>query len=522
MAYSYRPVDRSQRFLLPPDICDWLPEGHLVWLVLDVVDRLDTSGLHRRHPNVGVGRRAYDPDMLLGLLIYSYCMGVRSSRQVERLCHVDVAYRVICANDIPDHSTIARFGQDHDAAAKKLFVDVLAVCASAGLARVGVVAVDGTKMAGNASMRVNRGRGEIEAEVAAMFAQADLVDEQEDRSLGSSRGDELPEGLSDRGSRRARLDAALAVLESQEAVRRAEEETAVAARKAAADEAAARGEAPAGRPVRGDELRRAEAALERAWARLLARRVELEARAAAQGRSPSGPPLGKGAHIYRYEQRLERAKQKAAAGQDCGQVERRGEQKVNLTDPDSRIMKTADGWLQGYNAQAAVSADGLILAAEVTSDQNDLRQCRPMMAATVDNLGAARVTESVGTVLFDAGYLSESNITAPGPQRLIATTKGRKLRQAAKDSGYRHGDPPKDATPIEVMEHQLLSEPGVRLYGMRQHIVEPVFGHAKHNRGFFRFTRRGLAAVDAEWKLIAATHNLLKLHHHGGYPLAAT
>ena len=226
MAFSYLPVDRDQQFLLPPDMRDWLPPGHLVWFVLDVVARVDTSALHERHPRDGVGRRAYDPDMLLALLIYAYCGGVRSSRQIERLCEVDVAFRVICANHVPDHTTIARFRQDHQDDAVRLFTDVLALCAAAGLATVGRVAVDGTKMAANASLKANRTRHQLEAEVAAMFAEAADTDAGEDALFGDARGDELPEDLVDPRRRKARLDAALAEVAQAEAARQAEEQRA--------------------------------------------------------------------------------------------------------------------------------------------------------------------------------------------------------------------------------------------------------------------------------------------------------
>ena len=156
MARDYLRVDRDQPFLLPPSMRDWLPEDHLAWFVLDVVDRLDTSALHARHPRGGVGRRAYDPDMLLALLLYAYCMGVRSSRQIERLCVVDVAFRVLAAGHRPDHTTIARFRQGHEDIAVQLFVDVLMLCAEAGLVRLGVVAIDGTKVEADASMKANR------------------------------------------------------------------------------------------------------------------------------------------------------------------------------------------------------------------------------------------------------------------------------------------------------------------------------------------------------------------------------
>jgi transposase len=521
MARSYRPVDRAQRFLLPPDMQEWLPEDHLVWLVIEVVDRVDTTVLHRRHPLEGVGRRAYDPDMLLTLLIYSYCVGVRSSRQIERLCETDVAYRVICASDSPDHTTIARFRQAHTAVAQQLFVEVLAVCAQAGLAKVGVVAVDGTKMAADASMNANRNRAQIEAEVADMFAQAETVDDDEDRLFGDRRGDELPAELGRRDTRAAHLDTALAVVKADEARRRADQEAARHAQEqaaqAAAAAAAAEGRLPPGRPTHSQEVVRAEAKLEKTKQAAAERRAQVEARAAAEGRRPTGPPPGKGHRVAKYEARLAQAQQRAAERQrqaEAAAADPTGEVKVNVTDPDSRIMKSPKGWVQGYNAQAAVTQDGLIVAAVATQDHNDLAQCVPMMQTTTANLAAAHITETVGVVLFDAGYCSDANLTAAGPDRLIATTKSWKLRRDAKRFGFIDGDPPPDITATQAMEHRLRTQEGARLYGLRQHTVEPVFGDTKHNRGITRFARRGLRAVDAEWKLIATTHNLLKLHRH--------
>ncbi len=218
MAFSYIRADRDQMFLMPADMREWLPEGHLAWFVVDVVERLDTSQLHKAHPNDGVGRAAYDPDMMLALLVYAYCTGVRSSRKIERLCSVGVPPTgwSVPPSNLPDHSTIARFRQAHDAVAQRLFADALALCAAAGLARVGVVAVDGTRVAANASLRANRSRSEVEAEVAEMFAQAEAADDAEDRLFGGATGDELPPELADRQRRRARLDAALAELATED------------------------------------------------------------------------------------------------------------------------------------------------------------------------------------------------------------------------------------------------------------------------------------------------------------------
>jgi transposase len=509
---AYVPVDRDQLFLVPPSVRDWLPEGHLVWFVLEVVGRLDLSALHARHPNAGPGRRAYDPEMLLGLLVYAYCTGQRSSRKIERLCEVDVAYRVICANRIPDHTTIARFRQDHQAVAVSMFTDVLVLCAAAGLTNLGVVAVDGTKMGANASLKANRTRSQIEAEVAAMFAEAAAADDADDRLFGDDRGDELPAELADPRTRGARLDAALRELEAQEAARRTAEAAARAARAAAEADAAARGHAAKGRkPRSADPVGDAEADLEAALTAETQRLADFRARrAAARAAGKPDPPRPSQSRSRRARIRLERMKANPPPPPPAPPPAR-----VNTTDPETRVMKTAGGWVQGYNAQAAVNDQGVTLAAVVTQDHSDVEQCIPMMAATQANLDAAHISEPLGTMLFDAGYCSTDNITAAGPERLIATTKTWKLRQTAKRDGFAQGVPPEDATPIEAMEHRLRTEAGAALYRLRQSTVEPVFGNIKDNRGFRRFTRRGLAAADAEWKLICAANNIAKMFRVG-------
>jgi transposase len=525
MAFEYLPVDRAQRFLLPPDMGEWLAEGHLVWFVIDVVDRVDCSVLHARGGRGGVGRRGYDPEMLLALLLYAYCCGVRSSRQIERLCEVDVAYRVLAGGAQPDHSTIARFRQDHEAAAQGLFVEVLAVCAQAGLARVGVVAVDGTKVAGDASVKANRTGEQLaaavaarRAEVAAMFAQAAATDAGEDRLFGAARGDELPAELARRDGRLARLDAAAAQVAAQR-VEVAQRE-AWAARQA---ELAPRGHRPAGRPPRDLEVDLAQAAVAAEEANAAARarrRAERETAAGAAGRKLAGarpaPPQQEHRGLRKARARLAKANARAAAGDGAEQgkrgkgPKRPGPPRANVTDPDSRLMHGPHGWVQGYNAQAAVSEDGIVLAAEVTQDHNDVRQCQPMLAATQTNMERAAIDAALGVVLFDAGYLSEDNLTAAGPDRLIATGKTHHLRRRPPTEA----PPPPDATPAQAMAHRLATDEGRTLYAKRQHTVEPVFGETKHLRGFRRFSRRGLPAVNAEWKLQMTVHNLLKAFRH--------
>lgn len=528
MALSYLPVDRSQAFLLPPDMAEWLPESHLVWFVLDVVAKVDTSSLHVRHPNTGPGRRAYDPEMLLALLIYAYCSGQRSSRQIERLCEVDVAFRIICANRVPDHSTIARFRQDHQPQAEALFADVLMLCAAAGLARVGVVSVDGTKMAANAALGANRTRAAIEAEVAAMMAQAQEADATGDELFADARGDELPAKLADPRSRRAHLDAALEELMAQAGVRATAQSAAAAEAKADWEHdrrARTGGKARSGPPPTGvDVLAHAEAALAREELRREERiraRAEREAAHAAVGRKPTGPtPTFDRRSLRRARARVQRARAQAAsapaqsAAPTAEAATKPSADRVNVTDPQSRIMKTRQGWIQGYNAQASVNDVGLVLAATVTTEGNDCAQCAPMMTRTQASLATAGINEAMGTLLFDAGYWSEANAIVAGPDRLIATTKDWKARKQARALGTTTGPPPPGGSPIQTMEHRLRTAEGAALYAQRSITVEPTFGQIKEGRGIRRFMRRGLAAVDGEWQLICATHNVMKLFRH--------
>lgn len=519
MARGYLPVDRDQQFLLPPSMRDWLPEGHLAWFVLEVVERLDTSVLHGRHPNVGVGRRAYDPDMLLAVLLYAYCSGVRSSRRIERLCEVDVAFRVLAANHAPDHTTIARFRQDHEDIAVALFVDALVLCAEAGLAAVGLIAVDGTKIAANASRRANRTRAQLEDEIRAVFADAASVDAAEHDSLGTDRGDELPEDLRDARRRGARLDAALSALNARREARDAEQMTGRAAVRDGwqrrREHSSAHGPVPA-----EDAVAAAEAALAREQERARERdraRAEREAAAQAKGHKLGGRRQHPDGHIDVRRAQARLAKAQAATARRADAAGDAREPRVNVTDPHSRLMNAPQGWIQGYNAQAAVNAHGIVVAAHATQDPFDVHQCKPMIALTQTNLAAAGIAEPVGTMLFDAGYLSEDNITAPGPDRLIATGKA----HAVHASEPATGQPPPDASPVQTMAHRLATPDGKALYAIRQHTVEPVFGDVKELRGFRRFSRRGLSAANAEWTLVMTVHNILKLFRNGTANLAA-
>ena len=528
VAKGYRPVDRDQVFLLPPDMREWLPAEHVVWLVLQVVGELDLTRLHAGRRLGGVGRAGYDPAMLTGLLLYAYCVGERSSRQIERLCQVDVAFRVVCAQDAPDHTVIARFRQSYAQELAGLFSQVLMVCARAGLGRLGVVAVDGTKIAGSASLRANRSQEWLRGEAERMLREAGEVDAAEDALFGDARGDELPQELRSPAGREARIRAILAELDA--------EQHAAGGTAAGADQGS-------GTPSETSEskvVQRAQARVTR-WqerydqevvraqgqqAQMLRRKAE--AHAAGIGYTRRDPkPVDDYRRVRQAADQLERAKNRLEElitirqGRVANRVERAKEQaktvRRNLTDPDSRVMPTASGgWVQGFNGQIVVTDDQLIVAAEVVNTPSDTGQLTRMMTAAVDAAGLIEQARGepptgVGVLLADAGYYSNANLTAPGPDRLIAPGKHRSLRQAAAENPA-SGPPPQGASPGQQMDHRLRTPEGRDLYGRRAVTVEPVFGQIKEHRRFRRFTRRGLTAVRAEWMLVATAHNLTKLH----------
>jgi transposase len=234
MAHNFLRGDRDQPFLLPPDLRDWLPQDHLAWFILDVLDQLDLAPFYVAHRDDGHGHPAYDPKTLLGVLLYGYCIGVRSSRQMERRCTEDIAFRVLAANQTPDHVTIARFRVRHEQALAGFLVASLRLCAAAGMVRVGTVALDGTKLAANAADKANRTQDKLEAEVAEILRQAADADQREDQLFGDACGDELPEALASKADRLARLRQAKAQLEADAAAREQAYQQRVAAHTAAA------------------------------------------------------------------------------------------------------------------------------------------------------------------------------------------------------------------------------------------------------------------------------------------------
>jgi transposase len=513
VANQYLVSNRDQLYLLPPAMVDWLPENHLVWFVLDVVNAIDRAPFHARRVRSGPGRPAYHPDQMLALLIYAYANGVRSSRQIERLCSSDVAYRVISADHRPDHATIARFRGDHEEAFKQVFVDVLRLCAAAGLASLGTVSIDGTKIEANGAMSANRQAEAIRAEVERILKEAEMIDGEEQTLFGSSTGRELPAHLARRSSRLSHLRAAQAELAVQQttAEARAVEATA-AAREAAEKGRMLRGRRPSEDPYVERERARIEVEVAR-------QRAAEPTKAEAKGHRPPGPKPRPDAPQSRHRVLTDAEARLAAA--EAAVTEAARTAKVNVTDPDSRIMSTRHGFIQGYNAQGTVNQHQVVLATAVTQQGNDFLQFVPMVNATERNARLVGLPSRIGIGLADAGYWSEANATAPGPDRLIATTKDYKQRQAARRMGLCVGPPPADASALEAMEHRMRTEEGTASYALRFQTVEPVFGTIKAALGFRRFSRRGQAAAEGEWNLVCSVHNLLKLFRHPGGPRLA-
>jgi transposase len=462
MGKSFRTDHLDQGLLLPPSLHDWLPEKHLARFIADVIEELDLAAIYRSYEGDGRGLAAYQPAMMIRVLLYGYCLGVVSSRKIERATHEDVAFRYLSADTHPDHDTIASFRKRHLEALAGLFVQALRLCQKAGLVKLGHVAIDGSKIKANASKhkamsyeRMNETEVRLRQEVEELLRSAAATDEAEDAQYGKGkRGDELPEELARRESRLKKIRAAKLELE-REAKEKAERQRA---------EAEAR----------------------------IAERREQEARTGkkAGGHDPKVP--------------------------DPEQAEPEAKAQRNFTDPDSRIM--VDGankgsFIQAYNAQAAVDSTAqVIVAAEITQQANDSRQLLPMIEKVEAN--TERKPEAVSA---DAGYWSEANVSderVAGVDLYIAT--GRQKHGEKPESA--NGPPPEEASVRQAMQHKLRTEAGHSIYKKRKAIVEPVFGQIKERRGFRRFSFRGLENVGLEWKLICLTGNLLKLFRSGWSP----
>jgi transposase len=434
-----------------------LPEGDLVFFLIDLLPQIDLTPVHRYYARELRGQPPFDVTMMVTLLVYAYSVGVCSSRKIAAACERNLAFRAIVGNDPPDFRTISDFRKIHVAAFRPLFLEVLRLAGELGMVKLGNLSTDGTKMRANASRHkamsygyMNKEIDRLEAEIDQLLKHAEELDADQDAALGSRRGDELPDELKRREQRLAKIKEAKARLEAK-ALAKAEVEQ--------------------------------------------QRRDQEQAKREAEGGQRRG---------------------KEPAPVDSNPEEKA---QTNFTDPEAKIMKQSNkGFDYSYNAQAVVdSTEQIIVAAEVTSEANDKQQAVPMAQAALDNLNAAgieRLREADGKPVpipntADSGYFSEKAVEE--------TEKiGMDPHFAVGRQKHHEAPTPPPATVPEAgakekMQEKLRSATGKALYAARKHIVEPVFGQIKSARGVRKFLLRGLEKVSAEWQLICLTHNLLKI-----------
>jgi transposase len=455
---TFRPYSPEQLLLLPPDMARWLPEDHLVYFIRDVERQLDLSAIYGSYDGTQGGNPAYDPGMMTTLLIYAYCVGVVSSRKIERATYESIPFRVLTADQHPDHDTIAEFRRRHLEALAALFVQVLRLCRKAGLVKLGHVSLDGTKVRANASKhkamsygRMEKSVVELEGEVKRLLAEAEGTDTAEDNRYGRGRQDEaLPEELRFKQSRLAKIKEAKEALEQE-------------ARE-------------------GAEAQRLEQAK---------KREDRDASGDHRGRPPKVPS--------------ERPEGKAQR---------------NFTDPDSRIMKdgATKAFEQCYNCQAAVDGDSqVIVATRVSQETNDKKELKPVVETLKKNLDGAKPKQ----LTTDNGYFSENNVTYLAEEQIDGYLATGRIKHGDQLPVAPRGRIPKEASIKERMARKLRTVKGRAIYAKRKEVSEPVFGQIKHVRGFRQFLLRGVDRVCGEWDLICLGHNVLKLFRSGWRPAIA-
>ncbi len=479
---TYLPWDHSQTYLLPPSLTEWLPSDHLAYFVLDVVKGLDLRGiLSADRGKDARGQKAYQPAMMVAVLVYGYCTGVFSSRRLEQATYVDVAFRVLSGNQQPHFTTINEFRRVHREALGGLFLQVLKLCRSAGLVKLGQVAVDGTKMQANASkhkamshVRMQAEEERLRAEIEGLLKSADEIDEREDALYGKGQREfELPEELKNRETRLKKIREAKAALEQEAREQRANE-----LRKQAKVREAAAQTLPKKRDAKG-QATAAKKARDKAR--------ELDGLDETPGRAP--------------DELQKRTMEVQTDGKPKPTSQR------NFTDPESSIMPGRHGFIQAYNCQAAVdAAHQIIVAADVTNQSVDNAHLGPLTEQIQCNTSALPAV-----MLADSGYWNPSvvaEVRARGVEVLVALKRER--HRAPSTEGVT-GPPPAELGDRDRMRWMLDTAEGRALYSRRKAVVEPVFGQIRVGQRFNRLSFRGLRAVSSEWKLVAACHNLLKL-----------
>ena len=426
MAKTYRTYLPEQNLLLPASLREWLPDDHLSYFVSDVVDQLDLSAIESVYEGEERGQPPYHPRMMTKILLYGYCVGVFSSRKIQKRLVEDIAFRVLAAGNQPDFRTISDFRKLHLKALEELFQQMLRLTLETGMMKLGRVAVDGSKVKGNASKhkamsygRMKETEKRLREEVRKLLNQAEAADQEEDSRYGRDRrGDELPEELQRRETRIARI-------------------------------------------------REAKHALE--------------------------------------ERAREQAKSK---GKDPEEAQPTKKAQYNFTDPESRMLKGSDGFLQGYNTQIAVEpVFQLIVGQRVTQAANDKQQMVPLVEAIEEQSG-----QKPEGVLADNGYCSDENLKYLARKRMEGFVATGKQKHSQRREPCKRGPLPREASQVERMERKLETKVGAEVYATRKFIVEPVFGQIKQARGFRQFLLRGIEKVRGEWALICMTHNILKFH----------
>jgi transposase len=447
MIQKFIPTNRDQQHLFPPAIQDWLPERHLARFIVDIVSQLNLRPLTQAY--AGKGFKAYHPEILLSLLFYGYATGVFSSRKIEKATYDSVAFRFISANTHPDHDTIASFRKRFLKQLKPLFVQILMLAREMGLVKLGKVSLDGTKIKANAS------KHHALSWDHACKLELQLQDEVKEllRLAEQADSEEIPDGMDipeELCRRQDRLEAitqAKVIIEERAAQRHAQEQ------KEYEDKVAER----------------------RAKAKDTGKKP--------RGRDPKPPTPGP-----------------------------RKKDQVNLTDEESRIMPSSDkGFVQAYNAQAAVDVDTmLIVESHISQTTNDKQEMNPTLAS----LG--ELPEKLGKVdimLADAGYYSDVNSAScerSGIEPYIPPNRDKHNQPLAA----RFIDPPplpEDAEPIDKMRNKLKTVEGRKVYAQRKSTIEPVFGIIKHVLGFRQFFLRGLEAVTGEWTLVSMAWNMKRM-----------
>jgi transposase len=556
MARQFMPVDRDAPVLLPVNMLDWVPKDHVVRLVIDTVEELASPELVARlvpATRSRKGRRRYDPVMLLTLLMYSYMRGVLSSRAVEDRCRYDVTFRVACGKHVPDHTVIARFRKlafGQDGLVEDLFYQVLFTCAAAGLGRLSVVACDGVKIAANASKEANRTEAGLEKIAGQVIASARAAAAAEESGGAGPAGTDLldgqalPAGWSDPRSRAGRVRACL------EDLRGAREGAAAAARAAgqAYLDGLGAGTTAAGRPPAAVALAAGQIRLEQIIAAQEAALADWQARKAAGRRVTNRPlPPGAGSAVAKARARLEQLRAQAEAEAEAAGAENKPQPVRNVTDPDSRLVPVrGGGFKQGYNCQDAAADDRLMLGGYACQDTGDaqqaqridqiavrgaavvaaahavhagdpvmLRRCHSRLCRSRDkddpghDIAAchATMTGGTGTIVKDAGYYSEDNISAPGPDRLTATGKTRDLAKQAREDPAQ-GPPPEDATRAQANAWRLRTPEGRAIYKRRAPDVEGLHASIEDRIGLRRFSVRGLGNATSEFLFAGIAHNM--------------